>query len=150
LVAMDSETVAVTPEPVFNCPSCSHWLAPGTLACPDCGTLAYGRHVAGVARAAIALEGEEKWPEARERWHSALAWLPIGAGEATQVQARIDAIDRRARASEEQKARWTKRLGPLAPLGLFLLKAKTFLFALLKFKFFLSFFAFFGLYWALF
>lgn len=150
LVAMNSEPVSVSPEPVFNCPSCSHWLAPGTLACPDCGTLAYGRHVAGVAKAAIALEGEGKWAEAGEMWHSALTWLPVGAQEAAQVQGRIDAIDGRMRAGEEQKARWTKRLGPLAPLVLFLMKAKTFLFALFKFKFFLSFFAFFGLYWALF
>lgn len=140
----------MNPDPVFNCPSCSHWLAPGTLACPDCGTLAYGRHVAGVAKAAIALEGEDKWAEAREMWHSALAWLPTGTEEAVQVQGRMDAIDNRLRSGEEQKAKWTKRLGPLAPLGLLLLKAKTFLFALLKFKFFLSFFAFFGLYWALF
>jgi Zn-dependent protease len=150
LAVTDTEAVPMNPEPVFNCPSCSHWLAPGTVACPDCGTLAYGRHVAKVARAAIALEGEDKWGEAREMWHSALAWLPEGSDEAAQVQGRIQAIDSRKQAAEEQKAKWTKRLGPLAPAGLFLLKAKTFLFALFKFKFLLSFVAFFGLYWALF
>lgn len=150
LATMNSEPAAINPDPVFNCPSCSHWLAPGTLACPDCGTLPYGGYVAQVARLAISLEDEDKWAEAKEKWHSALNWLPVGAEEAAQVQGRIAAIDSRQRAGEQQKAKWTKRLGPLAPLGLFLLKAKTFLLALLKFKFFLSFFAFFGLYWVLF
>lgn len=145
-----AEPAVINPDPIFNCPSCSHWLPPGTLACPDCGTLVYGRHVAGVVKAALALEGAEQWSQAREQWHSALAWLPVGAQEAAQVQARIDAIDSRQKAAEDQKARWTKRLGPLAPVGLFLLKAKTFIFALFKLKFLLSFFAFFGIYWLLF
>ena len=59
--------------------------------------------------------------------------------------------DRRALEAEKaRKATWTKRLGPLAPIVFFLAKAKTFLFAILKFKFLLSFIAFFGLYWGLF
>jgi Zn-dependent protease len=45
---------------------------------------------------------------------------------------------------------WAKRLGPLAPLALLAVKAKTLLFALFKLKFLFSFAAFLGIYWALF
>ena len=79
-----------------------------------------------------------------------LAWIPAGTTQAQGIQGRVAAIDSRTRADEERKAVWTKRLGPLAPVVFFLIKAKTFLFAIFKFKFLLSFFAFFGLYWAVF
>jgi len=59
-------------------------------------------------------------------------------------------IDARLKAEDDKKARWTKRLGPFAPIALFLLKIKSFLFVLLKLKFLLSFLAFFAIYWALF
>jgi len=45
---------------------------------------------------------------------------------------------------------WAKRLGPLAPLAILAAKFKTLLFAVFKLKFFFSFAAFIGLYWALF
>jgi len=145
--AMASRTV---PDPVFNCPSCSLWLPPGTLACPECHTIVYGRHLEQLARNAAQLESERRWPEARDAWHAALAWLPAETKQAEAVQARLDAIDARAKAEEDTRAKWTRRLGPLAPAFFFLLKAKTFLLAILKFKFLLSFVAFFGIYWALF
>ena len=83
-------------------------------------------------------------------WVSMLAWVPEGSTQAEGINGRVATIDARLAGEEKRKADWTKRLGPFAPVLLFLVKAKTFLFALLKFKFFLSFFAFFGLYWALF
>jgi Zn-dependent protease len=79
-----------------------------------------------------------------------LQWLPPIGTHADAINGRIAAIDARSAAEAKRKADWTKRLGPLAPVALFLFKAKTFLLAALKFKFLLSFFAFFGLYWALF
>src|ERR1700679_513139 len=54
------------PEVIHNCPSCSHWLPEGTLACPDCQTLTYGVHLSQIAYSAQALEQEQKWTEARE------------------------------------------------------------------------------------
>ena len=44
------------PDPVFNCPQCSHYLPPGTLACPDCHALIYTLHVGHIAKAAQSLE----------------------------------------------------------------------------------------------
>ena len=122
------------PEVIHQCPSCSHWLPEGTLACPDCRTLTYGVHLSDIARSAQELEQEQKWVEARERWRSALAWLPDETPQAQSVRQHIAQIDARLKAGEDQKAKWTKRLGPFAPIALFLL----------------SLVAFFGIYWVLF
>ncbi len=135
---------------IHNCPSCSHWLPDGTLACPDCQTLTYGVHLSEIARSAQELEQELKWVEARERWRSALAWLPEETTQAASVRQHIAQIDARLKAADDQKARWTKRLGPFAPIALFLLKIKSLLFLVFKLKFLLSLVAFFGIYWVLF
>jgi Zn-dependent protease len=121
-----------------------------TLACPDCHTIVYAQYLNELGRRAMAQEQEEAWSQAKETWHQMMGWLPAGTQQAEAVQGRIAAIDARVQAGEENKSKWKKRLGPLAPVVFFLAKAKTFLFALLKFKFLLSFFAFFGIYWALF
>jgi Zn-dependent protease len=138
------------PETIHSCPACSHWLPDGTLACPDCQALTYGWYLSQVAQSAQQLEAEQKWEQARERWGSALAWLPEDTQQAASVKQHIAQIDARLKAAEDQKARWTKRLGPFAPVALFLLKIKSGLFLLFKLKFLLSFLAFFGFYWALF
>ena len=138
------------PDTIHSCPSCSHWLPEGTLACPDCQTLTYGQHLGQLAADAQMLEQQEKWTEARVRWASALQWLPEGTRQAAGVQQHITAIDQRLQAQDDRKARWTKRLGPLAPVVFFLLKAKSFLFVALKLKFLVGLFTFVALYWALF
>jgi Zn-dependent protease len=107
-------------------------------------------HLSQIAYSAQQLEQEQKWVEARDRWRSALAWLPEETQQAESVRQHIAEIDARLKAADDQKARWTKRLGPFAPFALFLLKIKSMLFLLLKLKFLLSFLAFFGIYWALF
>ena len=137
------------PEPIHSCPSCSHWLPEGTLACPDCQTLTYGRHLSQLAQAAQQLEQEGKWQEARDLWRSALAWLPEGTQQAETIQGHMAGIDARLNAEASRKAKWTKRLGPFAPAFFFLLKLKSALFFLLKLKFFLGLFGFFAIYWAL-
>jgi Zn-dependent protease/uncharacterized Zn finger protein (UPF0148 family) len=138
------------PETIHSCPACSHWLTEGTLACPDCQALTYGRYLSEVAQSAQQLEQEQQWAEARERWRSALQWLPEETQQAASVRQHIAQIDARLKAVEDQKARWTKRLGPFAPIALFLLKIKSFFFILFKIKFLFSILAFFGIYWALF
>ena len=138
-----------SPEPIHSCPSCSHWLPEGTLACPDCQTLTYGHHLSELAYSAQQLEGEGKWVEARNRWRSTLIWLPGGTQQADTIQAHIAEIDARLNADADRKAKWTKRLGPFAPLFFFLLKLKSALFFLFKLKFFLGLFGFFAIYWAL-
>ncbi|MFP5268324.1 MAG: site-2 protease family protein [Acidobacteriota bacterium] len=139
-----------TPAAIHNCPACSHWLPEGSLACPDCQTLTYGVHLSQLAFLAQQLEAQQKWAQARERWISALAWLPEGAQQAQSVRQHIAQLDARIKAEQDTKAKWTKRLGPFAPIALFLMKIKSAIFLLFKLKFLLSFLAFFGIYWALF
>ncbi len=139
-----------TAEPIFNCPQCAHWLPEGTLACPECETIIYSEHLRRIAIVATNEENSQHWVEAREIWHKALSWLPPGTKQAQAVEQRIALIDQRLRSAEESKAKWTRRLGPLAPVVFFLAKAKTLLFFLFKAKFLLSFIGFFAIYWAFF
>ena len=139
-----------SPEVIHNCPTCSHWLPDGTLACPDCQTLTYSRHLSQLANNAQQLEQKQQWQQARAQWQSALQWLPGDSQQAASIQQHIAQMDARLKAEDDTRARWTKRLGPFAPVALFLIKAKSFLFLAFKLKFLIGFLAFFGLYWALF
>lgn len=121
-----------------------------TLACPECHSIVYARHLKGLGQLAVSQEQERAWPQARETWQQMLQWLPADTEQSQMVAGHLAAIDGRIQQGEQRTATWKKRLGPLAPAAFFLLKAKTFLLALLKFKFLFSFFAFFGVYWALF
>lgn len=138
------------PEVIHSCPSCSHWLPDGTLACPDCQTLTYGHHLSELAASAQMLEQQQKIPAALDIWRSALTWLPPDTRQAASIREHVDALDGRIKAEDDRKARWTKRLGPLAPIGLFLLKFKSAFFLIFKLKFLLGFLSFFGLYWLMF
>ena len=138
------------PEPIFNCPQCSHWLPEGTLACPDCEAIVYSDHLRRLALAATHEESVEDWAVARESWRRALDWLPEGTKQRQAVEQRIALIDQRLRGTEESRAKWTRRLGPLAPVIFFLAKLKTLFFFLFKLKFLLSFLGFFAIYWAIF
>jgi Zn-dependent protease len=138
------------PQTIHSCPACSHWLPDGTLACPDCQTLTYSQHLGQIAYSAQGLETEQKWVEARDRWRSALAWLPAESTQAASVRQHMAQIDARLKAVDDQRAKWTKRLGPFAPIAFFLLKAKSFFFLLFKIKFLFSLVAFFAIYWAIF
>ena len=139
----------LTPQVIHNCPNCSHWLPEGTLACPDCHTLTYGDQLESFAAEAQALERTSRFAEAREQWRAALALLPADTTQSHRVTEHILAIDRRLQVENERKARWSKRLGPFAPVLLFLAKAKSAIFLLFKFKFLLSLLLYFGWYVAL-
>jgi Zn-dependent protease len=148
-VISNTTSSTVPPQEIHNCPNCSHWLTEGTLACPDCQTLTYGAHLSDLASQAQQNEQQGQWKEARELWQQALQWLPADTRQAVSIQNHIAQIDSRLKTEDDRKARWTKRLGPFAPIALFLLKAKSFLFVILKFKFLLSFLLYFGFYAAL-
>lgn len=139
-----------TPAEVFNCPGCSQWLPPGTLACPDCQTILYSDHLRDIAIAATTQEGASDWANARATWQTALPWLPPGTKQYDAVEQRILLIDARLNKVAASKANWTRRLGPFAPVVFFLAKLKTFFFFLMKAKFLLSFVGFFGVYWVFF
>ena len=146
----DATTQLDVPQAIFNCSECSHYLPEGTLACPECHAIVYGGHLREIAIQATTQESAGEWIPARETWRQGLAWLPADTKQYAAVEQRIELIDQRLRGKEETRAKWTKRLGPLAPAVFFLAKAKTLLFFVFKMKFLLSFVGFFGLYWALF
>ena len=138
------------PAPVFNCPECQHWLPEGALACPDCGAMRYAAHLRTLAIDATAHEQASEWPAARASWQEALRWVPEGTKQRLALEQRIALIDTRLNKITATKEKWTRRLGPFAPVVFFLAKAKSFIFILFKLKFLLSFAAFFGMYWGLF
>ena len=138
------------PLPVYNCPECSHYLPPGTLVCPDCHALAYAGYLREIAIQATGQESAGTYAAARDTWQQGLVWLPGGTKQHDAVVQRIATIDQRLQAEVDKKARWTKRLGPLAPVVFFLAKAKSLLFVLFKLKFILSFAGFILIYSALF
>ena len=148
-----SETEPLTaippPEPVYNCARCSHYLPEGTLACPECNSLAYGPHLNQLAAAAAAAEQAENLVEARERWVEALTWLPTDARQATQIHEHLATLGNRQEVTKAKQARWRKRLGPFAPVLLGVAKFKSVFFLLFKLKFLLGFVTFFALYWAI-
>ena len=75
-ISMEPVPPPPAPVAIYNCPQCSHYIAEGTLVCPECGTLIYTQHVATLAHAAQSLEQEKRWPEARATWADALPGRP--------------------------------------------------------------------------
>ena len=147
---IDISPALAPPAAIFNCPGCSRWLPPGTLACADCQAIVYAEHLRNIAIAATADENAKKWPEARAIWQQTLVWLPPGTKQYAAVEQRISLIDARLKAAADKKAQWTRRLGPLAPLLMAASYLKTLLLFAMKFKFILSFAGFFLLYWGIF
>ena len=87
---------------------------------------------------------------AHSDWQAALELMPADSSQAVWVRAKLAELFQAVRdeAAKSSTQAWTRKLGPLAPLALLLLKGK-FFFSLLKLKFLLSFASFAGIYWAL-
>src|SRR5882762_60969 len=105
---------------------------------------------------ARSLEAHGDLQEARERWLACLPLLPPKSKQAEWIREHARQLELGMHAAQPAQAnpqaakpRWAKWLGPLAPIALMLAKFKTFLLAIFKFKFLLSFAAYIGLYWAL-
>jgi Zn-dependent protease len=99
-----------------------------------------------LAAHARSLEAHGDIQEARERWLACLPLLPAQSVQADWIRNHVRELDaggsaQAASANPNANAtpQWAKRLGPLGPIAL----------ALLKFKSLLSFVAFFGVYWSL-
>jgi hypothetical protein len=124
----------------------------GEMACSACHTLIYKEQLAAVTRDAQRLETEGRLAEAREMWNRALMLLPYDSAQAQWVREHVQGLTAQQSAAAVAKPQhpWVKRLGPLAPIALVLLKAKGLVLALLKLKFLFSFFAFAWLYAAMF
>jgi Zn-dependent protease len=97
-----------------------------------------------LAAHARSLEAHGDLQEAREKWLACLPLLPAQSMQAEWIRKHVSELDstpsrQDGAAGPHQTAPWVKRLGPLGPI----------LLALLKFKSLFSFVAFFGFYWTL-
>jgi Zn-dependent protease len=128
-----------------QCPRCAREIPPGALECPQCRTLVHGDQMEQLAAHARSLEAHDDLQEAREKWLACLPLLPAQSMQAEWIRNHVREIQSGAPSGQNSSARahdtppWVKRLGPLGPI----------LLALLKFKSLFSFVAFFGFYWTL-
>lgn len=132
-----------------HCPRCGQQLALGALACPACQSLIYSADLEALSREARDLEAKGQLPQAREAWNRSLAMLPPDSNQAQWVREKMRALDAAhgaAPAPAAQKSGWARKFGPLAPLLLFLAKAKGIFLVLFKLKFLFSFFLFIAVY----
>ncbi|MDR3764881.1 MAG: site-2 protease family protein [Acidobacteriota bacterium] len=123
------------------------------MICPQCRLLVHGDEVEFLRHSALSREEQEDRSGAEQLWQQALSLVPPGSPHEVWIRRHIAELKQApatGAAKPAAQSKWTKRLGPLAPLALVLAKAKTLFFALFKLKFLFSFVAFFGFYWALF
>jgi Zn-dependent protease len=133
-----------TSEVAQKCPRCAREIPAGALECPQCRTLVHGDQMEQLAAHARSLEAHGDLQEARERWLACLPLIPAQSVQAEWIRNHVRELDAQPSPQSGHSApgaspQWAKRLGPLGPI----------LLALLKFKSLFSFVAFFGFYWSL-
>jgi Zn-dependent protease len=115
----------------------------------QCHTLAFSEELTILSARANALEEQGDFAPALEEWRKSSPMLPAQSTQADWVRDHVRKLELSLKASPPQpKNNWAKKLGPLAPIAIFLAKAK-WLLAIFKFKFLFSLGAFFALYWAM-
>ena len=86
---------------------------------------------------------------AQAQWQAVLELLPADSSQAAWVRSKLAELARNgSQPRRKDSPAWARKLGPLAPVALLLLKGKVFL-SLLKVPFLLSFATFAVLYWGL-
>ena len=130
-----------------KCMTCGADLSVGTLACSQCHALVHSEELTVLSNRAQQQETEEDFLAARETWTKALTLLPYESTQAEWIRAHLYRLQlaQSTTSPPEEKHKWAKKLGPLAPIAILLAKAK-WLLALLKFKFLFSFFLYFWIY----
>jgi Zn-dependent protease len=135
---------------IRKCKTCGRDLASSELACVQCHWLVYSEELTVLSLRANRLEDSGDFQLALEEWRKSIQMLPPQSTQADWVRDHIGKLELSIRAAPPApvKHNWAKKLGPLAPVAIFLAKAK-WLFALFKLKFLFSLGAFFALYWAM-
>jgi len=127
-----------------QCPRCAREIPSGALECPQCRTLVHGDQMEQLAAHARLLEAHGDLQEAREKWLACLPLLPAQSVQAEWIRNHVRELESGASSQIDRTAshptpQWARKLGPLGPI----------LLAVLKFKSLFSFVAFFGFYWTL-
>jgi Zn-dependent protease/uncharacterized Zn finger protein (UPF0148 family) len=163
----------ITHPVITTCPNCGFGLPLGVLTCPRCQKLVYSRELDFIAREARAHEAKAEFAQAREVWNRSLSLLPPGSDQAEMVRKRMLELESASTDNQNTTAAnglsatsqgqskgqtstqapsqgWVKKLGPLGPFALLLLKFKTVFLFLFKLKFLFSFLFFIALYVSIF
>jgi Zn-dependent protease len=158
---------------VLYCDQCGAPIEPLALSCSKCQRLVYSERLKAIANQAGALYRAGNREGARSAWASAIPLLPPNSTQADAIRRTLERLDQEIAGGPAGSARaeigpppqeppsWAKRLGPLAPLVVLLLKfkwvllflatkGKLLLLGLTNFKMILSMAAFIGVYWAMF
>jgi Zn-dependent protease len=134
---------AFSSEVAQKCPRCAREIPAGALECPQCRTLVHGDQMEQLAAHARSLEAHGDFHEAREKWLACLPLLPAHSMQAEWIRKHVAELGAgpspQISPASSTTSQWAKKLGPLGPI----------LLALLKFKSLFSFVAFFGFYWTL-
>jgi len=123
------------------------------LVCDQCHALVHSDQLDRLAAEAKAFEANGDPRQARERWLLGLPLLPPNSRQADWIQQHARSLQLaadRLQSAPPRENKWAQRLGPVGPIAILLAKGKFLLTAIFKLKFLLSFFAFFGFYWAMF
>jgi Zn-dependent protease len=136
-------------DPIRNCPQCGSPLSLGALFCPQCHALIHSEELLRLSTAAKALEEQNDPAQSTEIWLRALTLLPRDSSQAQWIRDHLATLPASAAIPQKEKHPWASKLGPLAPIAIFLAKSKTLIYAIFKLKFLLSLGAFVALYWAL-
>src|SRR5205823_10345746 len=109
---------------IRKCKSCGRELASTELACVQCHALAYSEELTTLSARANRLEEEGEFVQALEEWRKSLQMLPPQATQTDWVREHIRKLELSLKtAPPPPKNNWTKKLGPLAPIAVFLAKA---------------------------
>ncbi|HEY4679011.1 MAG TPA: site-2 protease family protein [Candidatus Angelobacter sp.] len=134
---------AFSPEVAQKCPRCAREIPAGALECPQCRTLVHGDQMEQLAAHARSLEAHGDLQAAREKWLACLPLLPAHSVQAEWIRNHVRELEAGPSQAKHPVSgttpQWAKKLGPLGPI----------LLALLKFKSLFSFVAFFGFYWTI-
>lgn len=127
-----------------QCPRCAREIPAGALECPQCRTLVFGDQMEQLAAHARSLEAHGDLHEAREKWLACLPLLPVQSMQAEWIRKHVAELGtvpppQSSHSASTHTPEWAKKLGPLGPI----------LLALVKFKSLFSFVAFFGFYWTI-
>ena len=134
----------------LTCSRCTNILPPHALVCERCHALVHAEKLEQLAASARMLEEHNEISQARDAWLKALELLPQDSSQAEWIRGKTKRLDALAASTShpENRHAWARRLGPLAPVAVFLAKSK-FLLSLFKLKFLLSLGAFLAFYWTL-
>jgi Zn-dependent protease len=134
-----------------SCSHCANILPSHALVCEKCHALVHAEKLQQLAASARMFEDHNDPVQARTAWQQALALLPAESSQAEWIRGKLTKLEMVAApaASPPKRHPWAQKLGPLAPVAVFLAKSK-FLLSLFKLKFLLSLGTFLGFYWALF